>query len=293
MTSSFYRAFEEKYRGPRELIKSRLCVYLPFVHPLKELRRDCRAIDLGCGRGEWLELLREAGVDSHGVDLDEGMLAACREIHLSAAHGDAISTLKEMPDESRDIVSGFHLVEHMPFSDVQVLVQEAMRVLRPAGLLILETPNPENIAVGTSSFYLDPTHHRPLPPGLLAFLPEYCGFYRVKIVRLQEPAGLVESASPTLMNVLSDSSTDYAVVCQKESTVEHMAGFDAAFARSYGLTVAVLAANYDAGLDARIRRAEAISREALAQLQGVLESRSWRMTAPLRTIAGMIRRLLG
>ena len=77
MSSDFYRAFEDRYRGSRDLIKSRLRVYLPFVEPLKALYSDCIAVDLGCGRGEWLELLKEKGIGAHGVDLDDGMLSAC------------------------------------------------------------------------------------------------------------------------------------------------------------------------------------------------------------------------
>lgn len=83
-----------------------------------------------------------------------------------------------------------HIVEHIPFEDIQTLVQEAFRVLTPAGLLILETPNPENIQVATSGFYIDPTHTRPIPSQLLSFLPEYYGFKRTKILRLQEENNL-------------------------------------------------------------------------------------------------------
>ena len=183
----FYRAFEDRFRGSREVIKSRLTVYLPFIEPLQEIYDVCRATDLGCGRGEWLELITEAGVTAHGVDLDDGMLAACRERNLSVETGDAISFLKSLPDQSQAIISGFHIIEHIAFSDLRVLVQEAFRVLKPAGLLILETPNPENIVVSSTSFHLDPSHIKPIPPQLLAFLTEYYGFYRNKILRLQEP----------------------------------------------------------------------------------------------------------
>jgi O-antigen chain-terminating methyltransferase len=171
MTNDFYRAFEDRHRGTRELIKSRLQVYVPFVEPLRSIYEDCKAVDLGCGRGEWLEILRENGFDAMGVDLDDGMLAACEDLGLPAERGEAIAHLRTIPDESLTVVSGFHIAEHIAFADLQILVQEALRVLRPAGLLILETPNPENIVVGTAGFYIDPTHQRPLPPLLLSFLP--------------------------------------------------------------------------------------------------------------------------
>ncbi|HET7400889.1 MAG TPA: class I SAM-dependent methyltransferase, partial [Usitatibacter sp.] len=221
--SDFYRAFEDRFRGSREMIKARLRVYLPFVTPLAAEARPPTALDLGCGRGEWLEILAEAGVEARGIDLDEGMLAACREAGLAVETAEAISSLTALATESLDIVSGFHLAEHLPFADLQALVQQALRVLRPGGLLILETPNPENISVGATHFYLDPTHVRPLPPGLLAFLPAHYGFHRVKIVRLQEAPGMADNATPGLLNVLRDASGDFAVVAQKGGAAARLA----------------------------------------------------------------------
>ena len=86
----FYRAFEEQFRGSRELITSRLQVYLPFVEPLKTIETTPIALDLGCGRGEWLELLQNNGFQAKGVDLDEGMLSACYELNLDVQLGDAL-----------------------------------------------------------------------------------------------------------------------------------------------------------------------------------------------------------
>ena len=192
--NKFYRAFEDRYRGSREVIKQRLNVYVPFVQPLLNIYDDCQATDLGCGRGEWLELMSEVGFTARGVDLNEDMLKACLERGLSVETQDAIAALEHLPDESQMVVSAFHLAEHIPFDDLKELVKEAFRVLKPSGLLILETPNSENLVVGTSSFYLDPSHQRPLPVQLLSFLCEYTGFQRTKILRLQEDAAL-ETAS--------------------------------------------------------------------------------------------------
>ena len=259
MSDNFYRAFEDRFRGSRELVQERLRVYVPFVAPLKAIYGDCKAVDLGCGRGEWLETLRELGFDVTGVDLDDGMLAACREIGLPVEQKDVIAYLKGLPDASVAVVSGFHLAEHIGFSQLQVMVQEARRVLLPAGLLILETPNPENLVVGTSSFYVDPTHTRPLPPLLLSFLPEYYGFARTRVLRLQEPPGLAEAAVANLMDVLGGVSPDYAVVAQKQVEVaDHSALFDAAFQRHHGLELATLATRHDEGISGKL--AEILSR---------------------------------
>lgn len=272
MNEAFYRAFEERYRGSRDLIKSRLRAYLPFVGPLSSLYSELNAIDLGCGRGEWLELLKEVGFDAQGVDLDDGMLAVCRAIGLKVQTCDAVEFLKGLPGESQVIVSGFHIAEHMPFVDLQALVQEAFRVLKPAGLLILETPNSENIVVGSSSFYLDPTHQRPIPPPLLAFIPEYYGFARVKTLRLQESAGLSCNSAPTLLDVLSGVSPDYAVVAQKVAAPEQMKLFAMEFEKDYGLTLETLAQKYEE----RITRGEVRSELNEAKLEQIQSTRLWR-----------------
>src|SRR5205085_6191498 len=202
------------YRGAREIIKDRLRAYARFTDPLLQMAGRPMALDLGCGRGEWLELLGESGFDARGVDLDEGMLAACVERGLNAQHGDALAALRETPSDSLALVSSFHLVEHLPFGLVQDLITEALRVLQPGGLLIMETPNPENLTVGATSFYLDPSHLHPLPPGLLGFAAEHAGFARQRIVRLQEEPQLHTDAPVGLINVLAGVSPDYAVVAQ-------------------------------------------------------------------------------
>jgi O-antigen chain-terminating methyltransferase len=257
MSVNFYRAFEERYRGSQEQIKSRLCVYIPFVRPLIGLHENAKAIDLGCGRGEWLELLKEEGFDARGVDLDEGMLVACRELGLNVHLGEAVGFLKELPEASQVIVSGFHIVEHIPFADLQTLVQEALRVLKPGGLLILETPNPENIVVGSSSFYLDPTHQRPIPPQLLAFLPEYYGYETTKIVRLQESLELHSTNPPRLLDVLNGASPDYSIVARKNGKAKILAATKKAFSKEYGLTLDNLAIRYDLEVQSKIYKVEA------------------------------------
>ena len=269
MSDSFYKAFEEKFRGSRELIKSRLLVYLPFVNPLLEFYKEGKALDLGCGRGEWLELLQESGFDAQGVDLDDGMLAACRELGLKVQTHEAISFLENLPDASQVIVSGFHLVEHIPFPDLQALVQEALRVLKPGGLLILETPNPENIVVGTSNFYLDPTHKRPIPPALLAFIPEYFGCNIIKVLRLQESAELSKNNAPNLLNVLNGVSPDFAVVAQKDGPEQLLDATKPAFEAEYGLTLEELANRYQQQAEARSATSEAEYQVALAEARTV------------------------
>ncbi|MBF5003878.1 class I SAM-dependent methyltransferase [Diaphorobacter caeni] len=241
-TESFYRAFEDRYRGSRELIRERLEAYLPFVRPLLTMYPEAEILDLGCGRGEWLELLRDQGFRVRGIDKDTGMLAACLERGLTVEQGDALAFLRALPDNTLNIVSGFHFIEHIPFEALDELMTQARRVLKPGGLLILETPNPENLVVGSCNFYLDPTHQRPIPPLLLSFLAQFHEFARVKILRMQESAALhEEGAKISLSDVLEGVSPDYGIIAQKVSDASLARDFDVAFQRDYGLDLRQLA----------------------------------------------------
>lgn len=215
MKKNFYHAFEDRFRGDRELIKCRQAVYLPYIEILKKGRDDLTALDLGCGRGEWLELLGECGVKGEGVDLDSSMLSECWKLGLNAINKNALTALTEANDDSLDIISAFHLAEHLNFSDLIILVQQSFRVLRPGGILILETPNSENINVATSSFYLDPTHQNPLPRLLVSFLYEYVGFSEIKEVLLNADISLRNDQWISLKDVFFGASRDYGIVGQK------------------------------------------------------------------------------
>ena len=246
MTDYFYKAFEDKFRGTRESIKLRQAIYLPFIEPILEFYPNAEALDLGCGRGEWLELLTQSGFSALGVDTDEYMLAECATLGLKVHQSDAVSYLKNLEDESVVIISGFHIAEHLPFSQLQILVQESLRVLKPGGFLILETPNPENILVGSSLFYLDPTHQRPIPPDLLAFLPDHYGFNRVKVIRLQEPEEVKNSdAILSLFHIFSGVSEDYSIVAQKKATKNILKKTIKAFSNEIGFTLGQLVNRYE------------------------------------------------
>lgn len=267
MSDGFYRAFEERYRGSRELIKGRVAAYLPFVEPLLTAYPSAPAIDLGCGRGEWLELLAGSGFKPMGVDLDKGMLEACLERGLPVEQGDALTYLSALPDESQAVVSAFHVVEHITFDQLGTLVAEALRVLKPGGLLIMETPNPENIVVATRNFYLDPTHQRPIPPMLLEFIAEHAGFLRVKTLRLQESKDLVNRGDVSLQDVFAGASPDYAVVAQKQAPDDVLALTSHPFSLDYGLSLDSLLSRWDIRFD----RLESKAQQVEAQLKTLTE----------------------
>ena len=289
MIDGFYRAFEDKHRGSRALIKERQRVYLPLIQPLIALYPDAAALDLGCGRGEWLELLVETGFKAQGIDLDDGMLAECRARGLFVQTQDALTALQSLPANSQAVVSGFHFAEHIPFDVLQQVVQEALRVLKPAGLLILETPNPENVVVGTANFYLDPSHNRPLPPLLMAFLPEYYGFERVKVLRLQEPIQLDQARRVSIHDVLGGVSPDYAIVAQKPAPVETLQLVSQAFSREYGVTLAMLSGRYEQDKDEAL---QILDRNFNQNLHHQIKTLDHELNKALQTLDGKFNQTL-
>ncbi len=284
---NFYRAFEDKFRGSRKLIKDRLAVYLPFILKLKDIykKEGLKALDLGCGRGEWLELLKQNGIDGIGIDLDDGMLAACKERNLDTVKADVVSYILKQEDNSFIMISGFHIAEHLPFEELKRLIEKSLRLLKPGGLLILETPNPENISVATLGFYIDPSHIKPIPPALLLFLTEYYGFENQKILRLQE---LKDFGHISLMQVINGVSPDYAVVAQKQASPEILHRFNDLFSKKYGLSLADVMNRYND----RLSESETQNKQVLIQIaeqagqyHAVMNSNSWKITRPLRFIS--------
>jgi SAM-dependent methyltransferase/regulator of replication initiation timing len=219
---SMYVAFEEKYRGTPENIRERLGYYLPLVEQTlntQGMKDKQTAVDIGCGRGEWLKLLGEHGVNGVGLDTNLHNITSCRKQGLQAHHEDGIAWLARQKDNSLMCVSAFHVIEHLNFSQLNHFINHALRCLCPEGLLLLETPNPENLLVGANNFYLDPTHVRPLPHGLMEFLLSYKGFKEVAIHKLHPVASELmipeESEVAKRCNQLFYEAQDYAVTARK------------------------------------------------------------------------------
>ncbi len=180
----FYADFESRFRGPREEIKKRQGVYLPFITQAGAGTAEAPILDLGCGRGEWLELLSEQKLVARGADLNRVFLEDNRQRGLDVVEMDALACLRGLKDQSFGAITAFHVIEHLPFRALIAVIDEAKRVLKPGGLLIFETPNPSNLQVGATNFYLDPTHLNPLPSGLSAALLELRGFHDVSVKEL-------------------------------------------------------------------------------------------------------------
>jgi O-antigen chain-terminating methyltransferase len=204
------------------------------------------AVDLGVGRGEWLQILRMHGLDETGIDLNESMIYECTAAGFNVKHMDARSFLKATADNSQLVISAFHLLEHLDFSDVLDTLQQSLRSLKPGGIFLAETPNPDNLAVGSNRFYVDPTHQRPIPFQLLEFAAKYVGFSKVKVVSLQEPPWLkMKSHQFSLNDVLCNVSPDYGIIAVKDGPQDLLDKYDQLFAVNYGLSLAKLTSSYD------------------------------------------------
>lgn len=180
----FYADFESRFRGTREEIKSRQSVYLPLIEQANAGTPEAPVLDLGSGRGEWLELLSAHQLIGRGADLNRTFIKDNRARGLDVLEQDALACLKSLDSGSMGAVTAFHLIEHLPFKVLVAMIDEALRVLRPGGVLIFETPNPSNLQVGACNFYLDPTHRNPIPPGLAVALLELRGLTRVTVKEL-------------------------------------------------------------------------------------------------------------
>lgn len=219
--AKFYLDFEAQFRGSRAEIKQRQQVYLTYFDRLLAQPVDQRKlfVDVGCGRGEWLELLSEQGIPAIGIDSNASMVDACLQKGYAAKVADGIAFLQQQEKSSLAGVSGFHIIEHLPFEKLIALFDAAYDALSDDGILIFETPNPENLIIGACNFYYDPTHLKPIVPDVAQFIAKQRGFRHVEIKRLHpfpddyQMTG--ESQLAQTLNKFLFSAQDYAVIARK------------------------------------------------------------------------------
>ncbi|MDY0042335.1 MAG: class I SAM-dependent methyltransferase, partial [Desulforhabdus sp.] len=134
--------------------------------------------------GEWLELCKESNLIASGVDINRSMVEELQQMGLEVIEEDFVSYLRDKNPNTFGAITVFHLIEHLTLENLIILLDEALRVLKPNGVLILETPNPDNIIVGSRSFYIDPTHVKPIPSPTLQYLAEARGYVNIEILNL-------------------------------------------------------------------------------------------------------------
>lgn len=206
-----YTRFADRFRGTEERVRQTQQVYVPYFSGRSNV------LDIGCGRGEFLETMREAGVSALGIDLDAESVNLCRSRGLKAEVADLFQFLADAPDAHFDGIFASQVVEHIPVDQVPAMIALCSAKLQRGGLLILETPNPECLAIFATHFYLDPTHVRPLPPSLLVFYFEESGLGAIEIKRLSPAIETMPSLAelPAEFREAFFGSLDYAIVGRK------------------------------------------------------------------------------
>jgi SAM-dependent methyltransferase len=179
--------FERQFRGSREEIRERQKIYVPFLEKAARQTGDgARFLDLGCGRGELLELAKEAGLSAAGVESDASLVESGRARGLDVRAADLFDALWAEPEGKLAGVTALQVVEHLPWAAVRTLVDLAYQRLRPGGCLILETIDPST-AYAMKAYYLDPTHRQPVPSEMAHFLLAQAGFREIEIRGLNRP----------------------------------------------------------------------------------------------------------
>lgn len=219
LLDNFYVHFERWFRGTKEEITKNQSVYLPLFTESKLDSKKYPVVDVGCGNGEFVELLYNNGIRAIGLDLNKTMIDHVKSLGLEAEQGDALSFLRKQKSGSLMAITGFHIVEHIPFLDLIKIFNECYRVLAPGGFVIFETPNPENVIVGSCNFYNDPSHLHPLPPAFLELVMKTRGFAEVEVKKLHPMKKAAElKHEDKLVREMAErffGPQDYAVVAHK------------------------------------------------------------------------------
>jgi len=223
-TASFdYFKFENHFRGPREHVKKTLKQYMYYLSNKKHV------IDLGCGRGELLELISEYNISAVGVDISREFVDWCNFNGHKAILGDAIDYLASVEENTTDAITGIQLAEHLDFDKLLELCSLAYKKLADGGVFIMETPNPSCLSIYANAFYLDPTHNKPVHPLLLKYIIENAGFSKVELVfsehsKARNDLPFLKASAENInefnngVTVLSEllfGSQDYAVIAVK------------------------------------------------------------------------------
>ena len=170
-----YEWFAERFRGPEQRVRSNQRVYVPYFQNIG------RVLDLGCGRGEFLELMRDNGIPARGLEASAESVAYCRSKGLEVEQGDLFAALTALPEQSEDAIFCSQVVEHLDPMRLPEMIRLCASRLRSDGILAVETPNPACLAIFATYFYLDPTHTRPVPSNLLAHYMREAGLTKSEV----------------------------------------------------------------------------------------------------------------
>lgn len=189
-----YLPYLNEDRAIEEVIRERVRYYLPFFTASEPAQPAGEIVDIGCGRGEFLDVCREEGIRCCGVDVNEDMVRHCRAKGHRVERGDAVGYLQGVRDGSLRGIMACHVIEHLPPAAVLTFLRLCVRKLAPGGRLVIETPNPSSV-FGLSMFYRDFTHERPIHPSTLKFLLRELGMQEVEVEELHRAPERLQTAA--------------------------------------------------------------------------------------------------
>lgn len=215
--------FEEAFRGNADELRVR------YSGLADRVAGAASVVDIGCGRGEWIELLQARGCRASGVEIDPQLVSEARARGLDVVEGDAVGWMRAQADRSLDAVTMIQVIEHLAPQEVLDFVELAARKIRRDGWLVIETVNPQSLYVYAHPFYLDPTHTQPIHPAYLMFLLEKIGFKHLEIDWRSPPPepdvleelpddadrSAVHNRNAARLNQLLFAPQDYAVIARR------------------------------------------------------------------------------
>jgi O-antigen chain-terminating methyltransferase len=217
-----YIEFENQFRGSRESILERLDQYRGVLAYIKEEYPRAKALDLGCGRGEWLQKCQQYELSAQGIDASSSMIKYCKKEGLNACKGNIFKIMPHLKSNCYSLITAFHIIEHLENDRITKLLYEAERLLKKNGIMIIEMPSIDNIYVSTDSFYLDETHINKIHPKLLIYKLSLHGF---KSTELNYINGEPEEKQNHLMRKLFyNVGQDVSIVACKKTTLPKLRG---------------------------------------------------------------------
>ncbi len=212
-----YIEFENQFRGSRESILERLDQYKEALTYVKEEYPNAKTLDLGCGRGEWLEKCKQYELSAQGIDASISMIKYCKNEGLNACKGNIFKIMPHLKSNSYSLITAFHIIEHLENNKIAKLLIEAKRLLKENGILIIEMPSIDNIYVSTESFYLDETHINKIHPQLLIYKLGLHGFRSSELNHINGEA--VEEQTHLMKQLFYKVGQDISIVASKQASL--------------------------------------------------------------------------
>ena len=264
MKSDFYFKFENRFRGDEDSILKGLSIYDVLIHQIISKVSNPKILDVGCGRGEFLQKWKKYTPNVVGIENDEKMATICRSKGLEIIEDNAICSFQKLSDKSISVITIFHMIEHLQYDQLFELLNECSRTLQDDGVLIIETPSIDNLIVSTKNFYIDYSHKTHINPDSFSFMVENLGFDKVKHYFLRG-GPLKDAEHSKLTRLLNGVAQDILFIATKSRSMSNNLfdiNKDWQSELSIGITTMTAAVDFDL---ARLQEYKSLEEKILAQ----------------------------